>query len=52
MTNGTHDAASEVLPKPIAEVQQVLAEEVSLGREFIDIALRWLAESGISFLVS
>ena len=52
MTNGTHDAASEVIPKPIAEVQQVLAEEVSQGREFIDIALRWLAENGISFLVN
>jgi small conductance mechanosensitive channel len=52
MTNGTHEAASEVIPKPIAEVQQVLAEEVSQGREFIDIALRWLAENGISFLVN
>ena len=52
MTNGTHNAASEVIPKPIAEVQQVLADEVSQGREFVDIALRWLAENGISFLVN
>ncbi|HON47754.1 MAG TPA: mechanosensitive ion channel family protein [Kiritimatiellia bacterium] len=52
MTNGTHDAASEVIPKPIAEVQQVLAEEVSQGREFVDIALRWLTENGISFVVN
>ena len=52
MTNGTHNAASEVIPKPIAEVQQVLAEEVSQGREFVDIALRWLTENGISFVVN
>jgi small conductance mechanosensitive channel len=52
MTNGTHNAASEVIPKPIAEIQQVLAEEVSQGREFVDIALRWLAENGISFVVN
>ena len=52
MTNETHHAASELIPKPIAEVQQVLADEVSQGREFIDIALRWLAENGISFLVN
>lgn len=52
MTNGTHDAASEVIPKPIAEIQQVLAEEVSQGREFVDIALRWLTENGISFVVN
>jgi small conductance mechanosensitive channel len=52
MTNGTHHAASEVIPKPIAEIQQVLAEEVSQGREFVDIALRWLTENGISFVVN
>jgi small conductance mechanosensitive channel len=52
MTNGTHNAASEVIPKPIAEIQQVLAEEVSQGREFVDIALRWLTENGISFVVN
>ncbi len=52
MTNEAQQAASELIPKPIAEVQQVLAEEVSQGREFIDIALRWLAENGISFLVN
>ncbi len=52
MTNEAHQAASELIPKPIAEVQQVLADEVSQGREFIDIALHWLAENGISFLVN
>ncbi len=52
MTNGTHNAASEVILKPIAEIQQVLAEEVSQGREFVDIALRWLTENGISFVVN
>lgn len=52
MTNEAQQAASELIPKPIAEVQQVLADEVSQGREFVDIALRWLAENGISFVVN
>ena len=30
----------------------MLADEVSQGREFVDIALRWLAENGISFVVN
>jgi small conductance mechanosensitive channel len=52
MTNETQNIASELIQKPIAEVQQVLAGEVSQGREIVDVALRWLAENGISFLVN
>jgi small conductance mechanosensitive channel len=52
MTNETQNIASELIQKPIAEVQQALAGEVSQGREIVDVALRWLAENGISFLVN
>ncbi|HQL51354.1 MAG TPA: mechanosensitive ion channel family protein [Kiritimatiellia bacterium] len=52
MTNVNHHAASELLQKPITDVQHALAAEVSQGREIVDVALRWLAENGISFLIN
>mgnify|MGYP001236499014 CR=1 FL=1 len=52
MTNVNTHAASELLQKPIADVQHALADEVSQGREIVDVALRWLAENGISFVIN
>ncbi len=52
MTNMNPYAASELIPKPIADVKHALEAEVSQGREIVDVALRWLAENGISFLIN
>jgi len=52
MTNATHHAATDLIQKPIADVKHALEVEVSQGREVIDVALRWLAENGISFLIN
>ena len=37
--------------KPVANVANAFAEEVSSGRSMLNAALKWLAENGVSFLV-
>lgn len=55
MTNTTEQLATgtvAVVQKQVTEVTQALGAEVSNGREMLNIALKWLAENGINFLVN
>ncbi|HON48595.1 MAG TPA: mechanosensitive ion channel family protein [Kiritimatiellia bacterium] len=51
MTNEDAQVAVELIQKPIVEIQHALAEEVSQGRELLNIVFRWLTENGIRFAV-
>ena len=55
MTNTTEQLATgtvAVVQKQVTEVTQALGAEVSNGREMLNLALKWLAENGINFLVN
>jgi small conductance mechanosensitive channel len=45
-------AAAEAFQKPIAAVSGVFTAELNNGRSMIDMALKWLAENGPSFVVN
>jgi small conductance mechanosensitive channel len=51
MTNEIQQAV-ETLPLPLAEVKELLTAEMSYDRELMDVAIRWLAENGISFAIN
>lgn len=44
--------AVEVVQRQVTDVTQALGAEVSNGREMLNIALKWLAENGGTFLVN
>ncbi len=44
--------AAAAVQKPVADVAQVFTAEMNSGREMVDVALRWLAEHGASFVVN
>ena len=44
--------AAVVIQKPVETVTKAFASEVDGGRAMVDVALRWLAENGASFVVS
>lgn len=45
------DAVAAV-QKPVADVAQAFTAQVDCGRAMVDVALKWLAENGASFVVS
>jgi small conductance mechanosensitive channel len=45
-------AAAAAVQKPVADAAQVLTAEMNSGREMVDVALKWLAENGASFVVN
>ena len=44
--------AAAAVQKPVADVARVFTAEMNSGREMVDVALRWLAEHGASFVVN
>ena len=56
MTNGIIVAAAAgqagMNQQPLAVVTKTLATEVDQGRQALDVAVRWIAENGISFTVN
>ena len=44
--------AAVAIQKPVETVTKAFASEVDGGRAMVDVALRWLAENGASFVVS
>ncbi len=45
-------AAAQAVQKPVEEVTRVFTAEMNSGRQMVDVALRWLAENGASFVVN
>ena len=45
-------AAAQAVQKPVEDVTRVFTAEVNNGRQMVDVALRWLAENGASFVVN
>ena len=45
-------AAAAAVQKPVADVTRAFTAEMNSGREMVDVALRWLAENGASFVVN
>ena len=56
MTNGIIETAAETgigtNQPPLTVVTQTFAAEVDRGRQVLDVAVHWIAENGISFLVN
>ena len=56
MTNAIIEQASAVNTgtnqQPLAAVTKTFAAEVDQGRQMLDVAAKWIAENGISFLVN
>jgi small conductance mechanosensitive channel len=48
----TGTVATAALQRPVEDVTRAFAAEVSSGRAMLDVALKWLAENGASFIVS
>ena len=45
-------AAAQAVHKPVEEVTRVFTAEMNSGRQMVEVALRWLAENGASFVVN
>ncbi len=44
--------AAGAVQKPVEDVTRAFTAEMNSGREMVDVALRWLAENGASFVVN
>jgi len=56
MTNGIIETAAAISAgtnqPPLAVVTKTFAAEVDRGRQVLDVAVKWIAENGISFMVN